>query len=169
MEIFAFILWILFSLLGFVAIFFTPFGTLTILIGSGVYAIMTQFAVISGATFLCLLVIYALGEIWEYLAVALGTKIFGASKRAMWGALGGGLLGAILGFFLFGIGALLGSFLGIFLGAFMAEWSLHKDLLKSIKAGAGGVFGRVGAIAGKVCIALLMLGIVGVQVFRFYF
>ena len=169
MEIFAFILWILFSLLGFVAIFFTPFGTLTILIGSGVYAFMTQFFVISGATFVCLLVIYALGEIWEYLAVALGTKTVGASTRAMWGAFGGGFLGAILGFFLLGIGVVLGSFLGIFLGAFVAEWSLHKNLSKSIKAGAGGVFGRVGAIIGKVCIAFLMLGIVAVQVFRFYF
>jgi len=65
MEMLALSLLILFSVVGFFAIFFTTFGTLIILIGSGLYAVMTEFSVITPKVFVLLLTLYLCGEILE--------------------------------------------------------------------------------------------------------
>ena len=159
MEMLALAILILFSLIGFTAIFFTTFGTLIILIGSILYALLTGFTIISMKALLVILTLYLCGEVLEYLFVILGAKKLGASNAAVVGAIVGGIVGAILGVAFFGIGIILGTFLGIFLGAFLVELIIHKDLVKSLKAGAGGVLGRVGSIVAKVIIAMIMFAI----------
>ncbi|NQU95083.1 MAG: DUF456 domain-containing protein [Candidatus Omnitrophica bacterium] len=159
MEMLALAILILFSLIGFAAIFFTTFGTLIILIGSIFYALLTGFTIISMKALLVILTLYLCGEVLEYLFVILGAKKLGASNTAVVGAIIGGIAGAILGVAFFGVGIILGTFLGIFLGAFLVELVIHKDLVKSLKAGAGGVLGRVGSIVAKVIIAIIMFAI----------
>jgi len=160
MEILALSLLIIFSLVGFAAIFFTTFGTLIILVGAFLYTFLTQFSVLSVKTMVVLLTLYLSGEVLEYVLIIVGAKKLGASNAAVVGALVGGILGAILGVGFFGIGLLLGTFCGIFLGAFLVEWILQKDLVKSLKAGMGGLLGRVGSIIAKVVIATIMLAII---------
>jgi len=142
---------------GFIAIFFTTFGTLIILIGALLYALATKFTVIGIPTVIILLVCYIVGEAIEYLGIIIGARKFGASNRAIVGALLGGILGAVVGISFLGIGIVPGTFLGIFCGAFLAEWTHHRDFKRSFKSGTGGVLGRIIAIAGKVMIALIMI------------
>jgi uncharacterized protein YqgC (DUF456 family) len=156
MEIFAITLLILFSLVGFAALFFTTFGTMIILIGAVLYAFLTKFSALTLKTLVILLILYLFGEALEYIFVILGAKKFGASNAAVVGAIIGGILGAAAGAVVLGVGLIAGAFLGIFLGAFLVEFIIHRDLIKSFKAGTGGVLGRAGSVAVKVIIALAM-------------
>jgi len=83
---------------------------------------------------------------------------------AVAGAIVGGIVGAILGAMLMGVGIILGTFLGIFLGAFLVELLIKGDVRQSLKAGTGGILGRVGSIFVKVIIAFVMFGIMGFQI-----
>jgi len=159
MEIAALVTWIIFSLVGFAAIFFTTFGTLIILIGSVLHALLTGFDPFSIRTLIILLTLYLCGEVLEYVFVIVGAKKLGASNAATVGAIIGGIVGAGAGAAFLGIGLILGTFLGIFLGAFLVELVLQKDLIKSLKSGAGGVLGRMGSIISKLVIAGAMFWI----------
>jgi len=164
MEIVALVILIIFSLIGFAAVFFTTFGTLIILIGSVLYALLTGFSIISLKVLLILLTLYLCGEVLEYVFIIIGAKKLGASNPAVAGAIIGGIIGALLGVGLFGIGLILGTFLGIFLGAFLVELIIQKDLIKSLKAGAGGILGRLGSIVTKVIISIIMFTIIATSV-----
>ena len=164
MEILALVILIALSLIGFAAIFFTTFGTLCILIGAITYALLTGFSVVSIKTVLVILALYLCGEVLEYVSVIIGAKKFGASNKAVIGAVIGGIIGAVLGAGFLGIGIILGTFLGIFLGAFFVEFIIQKDLVKSLKAGAGGILGRLGSIVAKVIIAIAMFIILGLNI-----
>lgn len=164
MEILALVILILLSLIGFAAIFFTTFGTLVILLGAVLYAFMTGFSIVRLETLLVLLILYLCGEVLEYFFIIIGAKKLGASNAAVVGAIVGGILGAILGAGVFGIGLILGTLVGIFLGAFVVELILQKNLVKSLKAGSGGVLGRLGSIVAKVIIALIMFVILALNI-----
>ncbi len=160
MEILALTILIVCSLAGFAAIFFTTFGTFIILIGALLYSALTGFLVLSVRDLIILLILYLFGEAAEYVFVILGAKKLGASNKAAFGALIGGIVGAIVGAGFLGIGLIFGTFLGIFLGALVVELVVHKDLMKSFKAGTGGVLGRVGSIIAKVLIAAIMFAVI---------
>lgn len=160
MNIAALIILFVFSFIGFIAIFFTTFGTLIMLVGFIVYAAMTGFGVLGGKTLLLLFGLYFLGELAENLFLIIGAKKMGASNAAVFGAIAGGIAGAALGASFFGIGVFFGAIAGVFAGAFLVEAFIQRDLYKSLRAGMGSVFGRVGSIAVKVVIALIMLFLV---------
>lgn len=160
MEILALTILIIFSLIGFAAIFFTTFGTLIILIGAVLYAFLTGFTIIGLKGLLVLLTLYLGGEVLEYVFIILGAKKLGASNAAAVGAVIGGIAGAVGGAMFFGIGLILGTFLGIFLGAFLVELIIQRDLIKSLKSGAGSVLGRAGSIIAKVAIAAIMFALI---------
>lgn len=159
MDIAGLLILALFSLIGFAAIFFTTFGTMIIFIGAILYALMTGLSILGIEALIILLILYLCGEVIEYLFVIVGAKKFGASNAATAGAVIGGIVGAIAGAGFLGVGLILGTFLGIFLGAFIVELLLHRDLVRSLKAGTGGVIGRVGSIVFKVFIAVAMFWI----------
>jgi len=144
MEITAFAVLFLSSLIGFIAIFFTTFGTLIIFLGAAFFAVVTDFTLINWPTLLFFFALYLFGEVFEFFCTVIGAKKFGASNWAVAGALIGGIVGAVMGLMTFGVGIILGTFLGIFLGAFLVELVVKGDLKQSLKAGAGGVLGRVG-------------------------
>jgi len=166
LEAFALILLALCVVLGFSLIFFTTFGTLVILAGACFFALATDFLILRFSDIIIILSLYLLGEISEYVFVMIGAKKFGASNWAMVGALAGGILGALFGAVFFGVGIIAGTFLGIFFGAFFAELIVKKDSYQSIKAGLGGVIGRMGSIIVKLMIAVCMAGIILIRILK---
>jgi len=87
----------------------------------------------------------------DFAATALGAKRFGASPRAVLGA----VVGGFLGLFFFPLGLVLGPFLG----ALLAELSLRKDLEAAQRAGFGAALGFLLGGVAKLAIAFTMIGI----------
>ena len=90
----------------------------------------------------------------DFWATMFGAKKFGASKRAIIGA----LLGAIVGIFL----GLPGVIFGPFIGAVIGELSARRNLQQAARAGIGATIGLVLGAALKIALALTMLGIFAV-------
>ena len=155
-------------LTGFFAIFFTTFGTLIIFIGTLAYATITGFRILGLKPLLILLILYLCGELLEYVFIVVGAKKFGASNKAAIGALVGGIVGAMIGLSIAGIGAFLGALLGIFSGAFLVEYLLHRDIIRSIKAGTGGVIGRIGLIFAKMVLVGIMFWVIISNIYPYY-
>ena len=80
-----------------------------------------------------------------------GAKYFGATK---WGTFGA-ILGALVGLF-FGI---LGLFVGPVIGAIAGEFIAGKRMINAGRAGWGSLLGNLGAMLGKLVIALAMITI----------
>lgn len=87
----------------------------------------------------------------DFVAAGAGAKKLGASPRAMVGA----GLGTLLGLF-FGLPGLL---VGPFVGAVIGEWTVHQDLKKAGRAGAGAWIGFALGTAAKVAVAFLMIAL----------
>jgi uncharacterized protein len=87
-------------------------------------------------------------DLW---ATMFGAKKFGASKRAVIGA----LIGAVAGLFL----GLPGVLFGPFIGAVIGELSARRDLQQATRAGVGATIGLVLGAALKLALALAMIGI----------
>jgi len=87
----------------------------------------------------------------DFWATIFGAKKFGASKRAVIGALIGLTIGIFLGF--------PGILFGPFIGAVVGELSAQKDLTQATRAGIGATIGLVLGAAIKLALALTMIGI----------
>lgn len=87
----------------------------------------------------------------DFVAASIGVKRLGASSRAMVGATLGTLLGLFLG--------VAGVIIGPFLGAVIGELTVHRDLARAGKAGAGAWLGFAIGAALKVGVAFVMIGI----------
>src|SRR6266436_6466235 len=85
----------------------------------------------------------------DVLAGYFGAKYFGATK---WGTFGA-ILGALVGLF-FGI---LGLFVGPVIGAIAGEFIAGKRMIDAGRAGWGSLLGNLGAMVGKLVIALAMI------------
>lgn len=156
----AYIVFIILCLAGLIWSAFSGMGTLLIFIGAFFIGWVTDFQIINIAVLTILLSLFVLGELLEYLLVLWGAEKFGASKKAAWGALIGGILGGFIGLFLGAVGVFPMILLGIFLGGFLVELENRKDVKQALKSGAGGIFGRFGAVLTKVFITLVMITIV---------
>ncbi len=110
-----------------------------------------NFQYVGAGTLLVLAAMAALTWLVEFLASVLGVKKFGGSRRAMLGA----ALGGVVGMFLGPAGILLGPFVGAVLG----EMSLDRSLDQAGRAGFGTVVGLAIGVAGKLAIAIAMLGL----------
>jgi uncharacterized protein len=87
----------------------------------------------------------------DFLSGYFGARFFGATKWGMFGA----ILGAIVGFF-FGI---IGLFVGPVIGAVAGEFIAGKRVIDAGRAGWGSLLGNLGAMIGKLVIALVMITI----------
>ncbi|MBM4383298.1 MAG: DUF456 domain-containing protein [Deltaproteobacteria bacterium] len=87
----------------------------------------------------------------DFAASALGAKKFGASPRAVVGAVLGGFAGLFF--------APRGLLLGPFAGALAAEYSLHRDWETAQRAGFGATLGLVLGGAAKIALVSVMIGI----------
>ena len=87
----------------------------------------------------------------DFLSGYFGARYFGATKWGMFGA----LLGALIGIF-FGIAGL---FVGPVIGAVAGEFIAGKRMIDAGRAGWGSLLGNLGAMIGKLFIALVMITI----------
>lgn len=110
-----------------------------------------DFAYVGWGWLLLLGALAALTYVVDFAATALGAQRYGASPRAVIGAVVGGLLG--LFFFPFGL------VLGPFLGALLAELSQRKDLEAAQRAGFGAALGFLLGSVAKLAIAFTMIGL----------
>jgi uncharacterized protein YqgC (DUF456 family) len=117
-----------------------------------------NFVYVGWPTLAVLGVLALLTYVADFAATAFGAKRFGASKRAIIGA----MIGAVVGLF-FG---LIGVLIGPFLGAVIGELSWRCDLQAAARAGIGATIGLAIGAAAKLALAFSMLGIFVVA--RFY-
>jgi uncharacterized protein YqgC (DUF456 family) len=100
-----------------------------------------------GVLVLLTLATYAL----DFLGSYFGAKYFGATRWAAFGA----VVGAVVGIF-FGI---MGLFVGPVIGAVAGEFIAGKRMIDAGRAGWGGLLGNLGAMVGKLLIALVMIAV----------
>jgi hypothetical protein len=102
-------------------------------------------------TIVVLALLTLLSYVFDFLGSYFGAKYFGATK---WGAVGA-IVGALIGLF-FGI---IGLFVGPVIGAISGEFIAGKRMIDAGRAGWGSLLGNLGAMIGKLVIALAMITI----------
>jgi hypothetical protein len=102
-------------------------------------------------TIVVLVLLTLLSYVFDFLGSYFGAKYFGATK---WGAFGA-IIGALVGLF-FGI---IGLFVGPVMGAVAGEFIAGKRMIDAGRAGWGSLLGNLGAMIGKLVIALAMITI----------
>lgn len=85
----------------------------------------------------------------DYLFAALGSRLFGGSKAAFWGA----AAGLLIGLFFFPYGLLLGPFLG----AVIAELITRAKTGQAVRSGIGASLGFFGALPLKLALETIMI------------
>jgi len=161
MLIAAYLTFIVFCIAGLFWSLFSGMGTLLVFLGAVFIGLATDFQAINVSILAILLILFLAGELLEYLLVLVGARSFGATRKAAWGSLAGGVLGFAFGFFgTLGIGIVPLTILGIFTGGFCVELADRRGVKQAIKSGAGGIFGRLGAIVTKVLITSVMIALV---------
>ena len=116
-----------------------------------------QFAYVGIGTLVLLGGLAVLTYLVDLLAGSFGVKRFGASPRAMVGAVAGTLLGLFFG--------LLGVIIGPFIGASIGELTTSRNLGSAGRAGLGATLGLALGAAAKLALAFTMLGIFAVARF----
>jgi uncharacterized protein YqgC (DUF456 family) len=102
-------------------------------------------------TVVVLVLLTLLSYVFDFLGSYFGAKYFGATK---WGAVGA-IIGMLVGLF-FGI---VGLFIGPAVGAIAGEFIAGKRMIDAGRAGWGSLLGNLGAMLGKLIIALAMITI----------
>ena len=129
-------------------------GAPLILLGLMLGAWAENFTHVGLWTIFVLAVLAGLTYAVDFWATMFGAKKFGASKRAVIGA----LVGAVVGLFL----GMPGVIFGPFIGAVIGELSARRDLQQATRAGIGATIGLVLGAALKIAMALAMIGIFAV-------
>ena len=127
-------------------------GTTIILAGAIIHRLMVGAEKSIGwKTIVILVLLTLLSYVFDFLGSYFGAKYFGATK---WGAFGA-IIGALVGLF-FGV---LGLFIGPVVGAIAGEFIAGKRMMDAGRAGWGSLLGNLGAMIGKLIIALAMITI----------
>jgi len=129
-------------------------GALLILIGLILGAWADNFTHVGLWTIIVITVLAGLTYAVDFWATIFGAKKFGASKRAIIGA----LIGVVAGLFL----GLPGVIFGPFIGAVIGELSARRGLQQATRAGIGATIGLVIGSALKIAMSLAMIGIFAV-------
>jgi uncharacterized protein YqgC (DUF456 family) len=127
-------------------------GTIIILAGALLHRMMLgPEKSIGWGTIAVLVLLTVASYALDFLSGYFGARYFGATKWGMFGA----LLGALIGIF-FGIAGL---FVGPVIGAVTGEFIAGKRMIDAGRAGWGSLLGNLGAMMGKLFIALVMIAI----------
>ncbi|EEG78698.1 DUF456 domain-containing protein [Dethiobacter alkaliphilus] len=125
-------------------------GALLVYGGMLLYGVLTSFASLDANFFLlqgmAVLLVFSV----DFLSTAVGSRRFGGSRYAVWGA----VFGALAGLLLFGP---FGIILGPFMGAVLAETIAGKQLQQAIRAGFGTLVGLLGGTVLKLAILIIMI------------
>jgi uncharacterized protein len=153
MELFWWLLTVILFAVGLIGTVLPVFpGTIIILAAALLHRLMLGPEKSIGWRTIAILVLLTLATYaLDFLSGYFGARFFGATKWGMFGA----ILGAIVGFF-FGI---IGLFVGPVLGAVLGEFIAGKRMIDAGRAGWGSLLGNLGAMIGKLVIALVMITI----------
>ena len=126
-------------------------GHLIILIAAIAYRLMRGAdSGLTGGTFVILILLMVVSQIFEMLSGAAGSRWFGGTKWGALGAIGGSIIG--LAFLPFGL------LLGPLVGAFLCEFMIAKKQgHQAVISGVGSVVGTLGGMILKIIIGLLMI------------
>jgi uncharacterized protein YqgC (DUF456 family) len=127
-------------------------GTIVILASAIIHHVMLGPEKSIGWRTIAVLVLLTLATyVLDFLSGYCGAKYFGATRWGMFGA----IIGALIGIF-FGI---VGLFVGPVVGAILGEFIAGKRMIDAGRAGWGSLLGSLGAVVGKLAIALAMIAI----------
>jgi uncharacterized protein YqgC (DUF456 family) len=126
-------------------------GAALVLAGAVLGAWIDDFQRVGGWTIGVLVVLAVLSWVLDYVAGVLGAKKVGASKEALVGAAIGTVAGLFLGF----VGVLVLPFLGAAAGEYLAR----RDHRSAVRVGVATGIGLVVALAAKLAIAFVMIGV----------
>ena len=125
-------------------------GTTIILAAAIVHRLMLGPQKSIGWTIIAILAaLTLLSYLFDFMGGYFGAKYFGATRWGMFGA----IVGALAGLF-FGI---IGLFVGPVIGAVAGEFIAGKRMIDAGRAGWGSLLGNLGAMLGKLLIALAMV------------
>ena len=125
-------------------------GTIIILAGALLHRVMLGAEKSIGWRTIAVLVLLTLASYaLDFFSGYFGAKYFGATK---WGAFGA-IVGALIGLF-FGM---IGLFVGPVIGAIAGEFIAGKRVIDAGRAGWGSLLGNIGAMVGKLVMALVMI------------
>ena len=151
MELFWWFVTVLLFAIGLIGTVLPVFpGTVIILAGAFLHRFMLgPERSVSWAIIIALVLLTVASYALDFLSGYFGARFFGATRWGMFGA----LLGAVVGIF-FG---LVGLFVGPIIGAVAGEFVAGKRMVQAGRAGWGSLLGNLGAMLGKLFIALLMI------------
>lgn len=132
-------------------------GTILILCGFFVSALIVGFDVLTPWFFVGQSVLVALSYVIDFMATALGVKMYGGSRAAAWGAVLGSLL-------IFVIGPV-GIVVGPLLGAVAGELLMGEQIKQAIHSGFGSFLGFVGGTLAKMIISCIMVAWFVIRIF----
>ncbi|AFM00402.1 hypothetical protein Desde_2016 [Desulfitobacterium dehalogenans ATCC 51507] len=124
-------------------------GAILIYGGMLIYGLMTGFATLDFSFYFIQGLVFAFIFLVDYLATAAGTRRFGGSKQAGWGAAAGMIVGLFFG--------PLGILVGPFLGAVGAELLRKTEFNQAIRVGFGTLVGLLGGTIIKLGVEILMI------------
>jgi Uncharacterized protein conserved in bacteria len=127
-------------------------GTIIILAGAVLHRVMLgPEKSISWWTLSVLVLLTVATYALDFLSGYFGARFFGATRWGMFGAVVGALVGIFFGIF--------GLFVGPVIGAVLGEFVAGKRMIDAGRAGWGSLLGNLGAMIGKLVIALAMITI----------
>jgi uncharacterized protein YqgC (DUF456 family) len=149
-HVWAFLAAVPFIVGGFIGTIFPVLpGTVLILCGFFVYGLITGFGSLTLGFFIGQGLLVGCSYLIDFLATALGVKMYGGSRAAAWGAVFGSLL-------IFVIGPL-GILVGPLLGAVAGELIMGEELRQAMHSGFGSFLGFIGGALAKVVISCIMV------------
>jgi uncharacterized protein YqgC (DUF456 family) len=153
MELFWWLLTVILFAVGLVGTVLPVFpGTILILAAAILHRVMLgPEKSIGWWTITALVLLTVMTYALDFLSGYFGARFFGATRWGMFGA----FIGAVIGLF-FGI---IGLFIGPVIGAILGEFIAGKRLIDAGRAGWGSLLGNLGAMIGKLVIALVMITI----------
>jgi uncharacterized protein len=125
-------------------------GPVLIYGGMILYGAMTNFASLDSRFYLVQGIALAVVLAVDFVASAVGTKLFGGSKQAAIGA----IIGTVLALFFLGP---LGLVIGPFAGAVAVELLRGMNPSAAIRVGFGTLIGALGGTLFKLCAAVVMI------------
>jgi len=151
METVALIIAIIFFIAGLIGTVLPVLpGAILILSGMLIYGLMTGFAELNAFFYILQVLVVVIVFLVDYLASAAGTKYFGGSRQAAWGA----IIGTIAGIILLGP---LGLIIGPFCGSVLTELVRGVKIRPALKAGLGTLVGALGGTLLKIVAEALMI------------
>lgn len=125
-------------------------GVVLVYFGILLYGIMTHFATLHPGFFIVQTIILVIVFASDYVSAAVGAKVFGGSKQAMFGA----IVGTILALIFLGPAGII---IGPIAGAFIVELLRGSEVKKALQVGFGTLLGVLGGTLFKLAAELVMI------------